>query len=101
MTLLNLFSLPCPRGATEHAPSDDRSIMLMVVLLLGLVFAPIIGLHVAAVAFGPARRGIPAGQPRPPRARRRSPRAADPSRLEPSDDELPWPAPGPSRAPGA
>ena len=33
--------------------SDDRSIMLMVVLLLGLVFAPVIGLHVAAVAFGP------------------------------------------------
>jgi hypothetical protein len=26
--------------------------MLMVVLLLGLVFAPIIGLHVAVVAFG-------------------------------------------------
>jgi hypothetical protein len=33
--------------------SDDRGIMLMVVLLLGLVFAPVVGLHVAAVALGP------------------------------------------------
>jgi len=52
MTLLNL--IPLRAGArTEHESSDDRSIMLMVVLLLGLVFAPVIGLHLAAVAFGP------------------------------------------------
>ena len=52
MTLLNLFSSRA-RVGNGDAPSDDRSIMLMVVLLLGLVFAPVIGLHVAAVAFGP------------------------------------------------
>jgi hypothetical protein len=52
MTLLNLFPLSA-RERTEPVSADDRSIMLMVVLLLGLVFAPIIGLHIAAVAFGP------------------------------------------------
>jgi hypothetical protein len=52
MTLLNLFSSRARVGSGE-APSDDRSITLMVVLLLGLVFVPIIGLHVAAVALGP------------------------------------------------
>ena len=52
MTLLNLFSSRA-RVGNGDAQSDDRSIMLMVVLLLGLVFAPVIGLHVAAVAFGP------------------------------------------------
>ena len=52
MTLLNLFSSRARVGSGD-AQSDDRSIMLMVVLLLGLVFVPIIGLHVAAVAFGP------------------------------------------------
>jgi hypothetical protein len=52
MTLLNLFSSRARLGDGE-APSDDRSIMLMVFLLLGLVFAPVIGLHVAVVAFGP------------------------------------------------
>ena len=52
MTLLNLFSSRARVGSGD-AQSDDRSIMLMVVLLLGLVFAPVIGLHVAAVAFGP------------------------------------------------
>ena len=52
MTLLNLFSSRAHVGSGD-TQSDDRSIMLMVVLLLGLVFAPVIGLHVAAVAFGP------------------------------------------------
>jgi hypothetical protein len=52
MTLLNLFSSRA-HGGSGDAPSDDRSIMLMVVLLLGLVFAPVIGLHVAAIAFSP------------------------------------------------
>jgi hypothetical protein len=52
MTLLNLFSSRARVGSGD-APSDDRSILLMVVLLLGLVFAPVIGLHVAAVALGP------------------------------------------------
>jgi hypothetical protein len=52
MTLLNLFSSRARVGSGD-APSDDRSILLMVALLLGLVFAPVIGLHVAAVAFGP------------------------------------------------
>ena len=50
MTLLNPFSSRAHVGSGE-AQSDDRSIMLMVVLLLGLVFAPVIGLHVAAVVF--------------------------------------------------
>ena len=66
MTLLNL--LPLRAGVrTEPASADDRSILLMVALLLGLVFVPIIGLHIAAVAFDSVRR--------------RSPRAADRFRL--------------------
>jgi hypothetical protein len=52
MTLLNLFSSRA-RLRDGEVQSDDRSIMLMVVLLLGLVFAPVISLHVAAVAFSP------------------------------------------------
>jgi hypothetical protein len=52
MTLLNLIPLRA-RERTEPASADDRSILLMVVLLLGLVFVPIIGLHIAAVAFDP------------------------------------------------
>ena len=52
MTLLNVFSFRA-RAGTEPVSSDDRGVTLMLVLLLGLVFAPIIGLHVAAVAFGP------------------------------------------------
>jgi hypothetical protein len=51
MTLLNLFSSRAHVGSGDPQ-SDDRGIMLMVVLLLGLVFAPIIGLHVAVIAFG-------------------------------------------------
>jgi hypothetical protein len=51
MTLLNLFSSRAHVGSGD-TQSDDRGIMLMVVLLLGLVFAPIIGLHIAVVAFG-------------------------------------------------
>jgi hypothetical protein len=50
MTLLNLFSSRARVGSGD-AQSDDRTIMLMVVLLFGLVFVPIIGLHIAAVAF--------------------------------------------------
>jgi len=50
MTLLNLIPLRA-RARPESASSDDRSILLMVALLLGLVFVPIIGLHIAAVAF--------------------------------------------------
>jgi hypothetical protein len=52
MTLLNLFSSRA-RVGNGDTPSDDRSIILMVVLLLGLVFAPVIGLHIAVTAFGP------------------------------------------------
>jgi hypothetical protein len=52
MTLLNLIPLRA-RERAEPASADDRSILLMVVLLLGLVFVPIIGLHIAAVAFDP------------------------------------------------
>lgn len=51
MTFLDLFSSRAHVGGGE-AQSDDRSIMLMVALLLGLVFVPILGLHAAAVAFG-------------------------------------------------
>ena len=50
MTLLNLIPLHA-RERTEPTSADDRSILLMVALLLGLVFVPIIGLHIAAVAF--------------------------------------------------
>ncbi|MXQ10249.1 hypothetical protein GR328_02010 [Microvirga makkahensis] len=50
---MNLF--PLRAGArTEHVSSEDRGVTLMIVLLLGLVFAPIIGLHIAMVAAGPA-----------------------------------------------
>ena len=52
MTLLNLLPLRT-RVRTEHVSSDDSGVTLMLVLLLGLVFAPVIGLHVAVVAFGP------------------------------------------------
>jgi hypothetical protein len=52
MTLLNLFPLRADTRP-EQVSSNDRSVTLMLVLLLGLVFAPIIGLHIAAVAFGP------------------------------------------------
>ena len=59
MTVLNLFS-PRAHVGSGDTQSDDRGIMLMVVLLLGLVFAPVIGLHVAAVAFGlPAAASSP------------------------------------------
>ena len=51
MTLLNPFSSRARVGSGE-VQADDRSIMLMVALLLGLVFVPILGLHVAVVAFG-------------------------------------------------
>ena len=52
MTFLNLFPLRA-NTRPEQVSSDDRSILLMVILLLGLVFVPIIGLHIAAVALGP------------------------------------------------
>jgi hypothetical protein len=52
MTLLNMFPLRAA-ARTEQVSSDDRGVTLMLVLLLGLVFAPIISLHIAAVAFGP------------------------------------------------
>ena len=39
MTLLNLFPLRAD-ARTEQVSSDDRSMTLMLVLLLGLVFAP-------------------------------------------------------------
>ena len=58
MTLLNLFPLRADTR-TEHVSSDDRGVTLMLVLLLGLVFAPIIGLHIAAVAFGPEAAASP------------------------------------------
>ena len=66
MTLLNLIPLRA-RERTEPASADDRSVLLMVALLLGLVFVPIIGLHIAAVAFDPEAAAILAGQPRPSR----------------------------------
>jgi hypothetical protein len=50
MTLLNLIPLRAS-VRPEPASADDRSILLMVALLLGLVFVPIIGLHIAAVTF--------------------------------------------------
>ena len=43
MTVLNLFSSRARVGSGD-TQSDDRGIMLMVVLLLGLVFAPISGI---------------------------------------------------------
>ena len=47
MTLLNPFSPRGPACATDTR-CDDRSVLLMIWLLLGLVFAPVIGLHLAA-----------------------------------------------------
>ena len=58
MTLLNLFPLRAD-ARSEQVSSDDRGVTLMLVLLLGLVFAPIIGLHIAAVAFGPEAAASP------------------------------------------
>jgi hypothetical protein len=51
MTLLNLFS-PSVRACASDV-SGDRSVALILFLLLGLVFAPVIGLHVAIAAAGP------------------------------------------------
>ena len=47
MTLLNAFSPRVRAGATD-TQCDDRSVLLMIWLLLGLVFAPVISLHLAA-----------------------------------------------------
>ena len=47
MTLLNPCS-PRARACAADTRCDDRSVKLMIWLLLGLVFAPVIGLHVAA-----------------------------------------------------
>jgi hypothetical protein len=51
MTLLNVFSFRGRVRATD-THSEDRSVMLMLVLLLGLVLAPVAGLHIAVIAFG-------------------------------------------------
>jgi hypothetical protein len=51
MTLLPVFSLPA-RARTPDVRRDG-SVALIVFLLLGLVFAPVIGLHVALAAIGP------------------------------------------------
>ena len=48
MTLLNLFSRG-PRARASEARGDG-SVALIVFLLFGLVFAPVIGLHVALAA---------------------------------------------------
>jgi hypothetical protein len=58
MTLLNVFSSRARMGV-EQVSSDDRGVTLMLVLLLGLVFAPIIGLHIAAVVFDPEATASP------------------------------------------
>jgi hypothetical protein len=58
MTLLNLFPLRAD-ARSEQGSSDDHGVTLMLVLLLGLVFAPIIGLHIAAVAFDPEAAASP------------------------------------------
>ena len=50
MTLQSLFS-PGPREQTADARSD--SVTLIVVALLGLVFAPSLGLHFAFAAVDP------------------------------------------------
>ncbi|KAA5602471.1 hypothetical protein [Blastochloris sulfoviridis] len=50
MTLQNLFSTG-PRERAADARSD--SVTLIVVALLGLVFAPILGLHFALAAVDP------------------------------------------------
>jgi hypothetical protein len=51
MTLLPVFSLP----ARAHTPEvrSDGSVALIVFLLLGLVIAPVVGLHLALAAIGP------------------------------------------------
>ena len=51
MTLLNLFS-PAVRARAAETRAD-RSVALILFLILGLVFAPVIGLHVALAAVGP------------------------------------------------
>ena len=52
MTLLNVFS----PGVRPHASDvrGDRSVALILLLLLALVFAPVIGLHVVLAAVDPA-----------------------------------------------
>jgi hypothetical protein len=51
MTLPNLFSQARAREPVNVR--GDRNVALILVLLLGLVFAPIIGLHVALAAIDP------------------------------------------------
>jgi hypothetical protein len=55
MTLLNLFS-PGSRARAVDV-RGDRSVALILLFLLGLVFAPIIGLHIALAAVDPGAAG--------------------------------------------
>jgi hypothetical protein len=59
MTLLNLFS----RGSRARACDTpvDRTAALIFYLLLGLVFAPVIGLHVALAASDTGAVTAPVG----------------------------------------
>ena len=52
MTLLNVF-FPGVLRARATDRRGDRSVALILFLILGLVFAPVIGLHVALAAVGP------------------------------------------------
>ena len=51
MILLNLLSWRARATSTPVAP--DRSVAFVLVLLMALVFAPVMGLHVALAALGP------------------------------------------------
>jgi hypothetical protein len=51
MTLLNVFSAGSRTRAVDVR--GDRSVTLIVFILLGLVFAPMIGLHFAFAAVDP------------------------------------------------
>ena len=49
MTLLNLFR---PAKVGVSSPRRDHSVAVVVVLMMALVFAPVVGMHVAVSMFG-------------------------------------------------
>ena len=49
MTLLNLFR---PPKVGVPLPRRDHSVAVVVVLMMTLVFAPVVGMHVAVSMFG-------------------------------------------------
>ena len=81
MTLLNVFS----PGVRPHASDvrGDRSVALILLLLLALVLAPVIGLHVVLARLTLLQHSLSRSSPRMKPRRRQSPLAVDQARPGP------------------